>query len=120
MTSPELSVTPNHRTQTIDLPFGQDVPPLPAPCVSRENILNTIDLMFAEGINVTILEGPEGRGKTVTAALFARRFFPRAFTTFLRPGSRWAYDPVMVYTELGQQISRFQELSAKRFPQTSQ
>jgi len=58
-----------------------------------------------EGLDVVVLEGPEGRGKTVTAALFARRHLPRVFTTFLRSGSRWAYDPVTVCTDLSQQVA---------------
>ena len=97
---------PDHPEETVKFPFGQEVPTLPAPCVSRENILNTIDQMFAGGINVTLLEGPEGRGKSVTAGLFAIRHRSRVFTAFLRAGSQWAYDPVMVSTELGQQVAR--------------
>ena len=92
--------------QAADFPFAQDLPVHLGSCVSRDNILNTLDQIFAGGIDVTLLEGPEGRGKTVTAALFATRHQSAAFTVFLRPGSRWAYDPVMVCTELGQQIAR--------------
>jgi hypothetical protein len=83
----------------------QIAPVLPVPCISRENILDTIDQVFDGEIEVLVLESAEGIGKTVTAALYAGRHKTRVFTVFLRTGSRWAYDLDIVRSELCQQIA---------------
>jgi hypothetical protein len=77
---------------------------LPDPCLGRENILQTIEQML-EANDVAILEGPEGRGKTVTAELFAQRHRTDIIAIFLKSGSRWAYEPGSVCSELSWQIA---------------
>src|SRR5688572_14161857 len=79
-------------------------PDLPEPLVPRDNVLDLIDNSFARGFEVFCLEGPEGRGKTVTAAQFAKRHPDHAFTLFLRTTSRWGYDPDFVRQDLIEQL----------------
>src|SRR6185312_16830452 len=79
---------------------------LPEPCLGRENMLETIEQML-KGNDVAIVEGPEGHGKTVVAKLFAKRNPANRIALFLRSGSRWAYEPGSVCTELSRQIVAF-------------
>ena len=85
-------------------PFGQSIPELPEPCLGRENILDTIDQTFEGSVDVFVIDGDEDQGKTVTAAS-CQRHKDRAFTLFLKTGSRWAYDPSIVRQELCQQLA---------------
>ncbi len=98
-------MTQENEASTLIRHLDEFVPVLPEPCIGRESILDTLDGMFEEGNDLIVLEGPEGRGKTVLASLFARRHITSAFAVFLKTGSKYAYDPVLVCTDLSQQIA---------------
>ena len=66
-------MTQENEASTLIRHLEEFVPVLPEPCIGRESILDTLDGMFEEGNDLIVLEGPEGRGKTVLASLFARR-----------------------------------------------
>lgn len=77
----------------------QSFPILRDPLVPREHILETIDLTFAGNESISV-EGQEGIGKTSVLALFARSRPERCLSVFIKPSSRWAYDPTVLILEL--------------------
>lgn len=79
-------------------------PRLPHPQIPRDNILDLIESMFAANLQIVILEGAEGMGKTSCVAQFAQRHSNRAISLFIRPTGRWAYDLDMLRWDLCNQL----------------
>ncbi len=93
------------QSRVMDLTVAcQSFPVLPEPQIRREHLLDTIDGIFAGGADVVVLEGPEGIGKTTLQAQFAGRHPHHAFSLFISPTSRWAYDPETLRRDLGNQF----------------
>jgi hypothetical protein len=82
----------------------QSFPELPEPLISRENFLDTIDRIFESSGELTVTEGEEGIGKTILLAQFAKRHPDHALSLFIRPTSRWGYDPEILRFDLCNQI----------------
>jgi ATP/maltotriose-dependent transcriptional regulator MalT len=69
----------------------QSFPRLPTPLIPRDNLLKTIDLMFGDEIELVMIEGGEGLGKTTLLAEFARRHADHTFSVFIKAASRFGY-----------------------------
>lgn len=99
----QKEVTPAPVVEVVDLSVVcQSFPRLLEPMVPRENIIDTIERMFDGDIELVIVEGGEGMGKTTLLAQFVRRHpHPtRAFSVFLKPASKLGYDPGSVRYDL--------------------
>ena len=82
----------------------QSFPRLPDPLIPRDNLLNTVDLMFGDEIELVMIEGGEGLGKTTLLAQFARRHADHTFSVFIKAASRFGYDPATVRFDLCYQL----------------
>ena len=92
-------------TQIMDLTTACDsFPPIPPDEIVRENMLDTIDKILSGDTELVVVEGDEGVGKTTLLAQFARRHPDHAFSLFMRPISRWAYDPDILKIDLCNQL----------------
>ncbi len=92
-------------SQVMDLTVvAESFPPVPQPEIARDNILDTIDGLFADGTSVVLVEGIEGIGKTTLLSQFVRRYPVQALSLFIRPASRWAYDPESLQFDLCNQL----------------
>ncbi len=80
--------------------FPQYLPPQ----VYRENILDTIDTIFEGDTQLLVIEGGEGIGKTTLLAQFAKKYPNQTFSLFIKPTSRWTYDPSFLLLDLCSQI----------------
>ena len=78
----------------------QSFPREPMPEIRRENILDTIERTFAGDIEVVMIEGGEGLGKTTLLAQFARRRANHAFSLFIKPASSFGCDPASLRYDL--------------------
>lgn len=78
----------------------QSFPRLPEALIPRDNILDTIERMFQGGIKIVMIEGDEGLGKTTLLAQFVQRHPNHTFSVFIRPMSKFGYDPVSVRYDL--------------------
>lgn len=82
----------------------QSFPELPRPLIPRDHILNTIDDIFEGETQLVVVEGPEGSGKTTLLAQFAMRYPNHTLSLFVRPTSRWGYDPELLQSDLCNQL----------------
>lgn len=92
-------------------------PRLPQPLIERESMLDTFDDMFAADIQVIVIEGKEGIGKTTLLAQYALRYPQQAVSLFIKP-TRLGYDPQILQFNLCNQINwiiRREELSPEDF-----
>ncbi|MDC7767147.1 hypothetical protein POL82_27070 (plasmid) [Priestia aryabhattai] len=72
--------------------------------LNRENILDTIDLIFEDETDVILLEGQEGMGKTTVLTQFSLRHSNNAISLFIKPSSRYGYDPQLLKFDLCNQL----------------
>src|SRR6266516_4455689 len=79
-------------------------PEMPTPRIDRDNLLNLFMKIFTGDTEVLVLEGDEGIGKTTLLSQFAAKQPYQAFSLFIRPTSRWAYDPESLRFDLRNQI----------------
>lgn len=95
--------------------FSQGFPVLSgSQIVPRNHILQTIDMAFDGGVDALSLEGQDGIGKTTTLALFAKSHAERCISIFIKPTSRWAYDPTVVVLDLTTQAEWLVTKAASR------
>lgn len=80
------------------------VPFLPPNLVSRENILNSIERIFDQGLEIVCVEGDENYGKTTLLFLVAKRYPNRSAYLYIRPVSSYAYHPTAIREELCNQL----------------
>jgi hypothetical protein len=78
----------------------QSFPRIPELLIPRDNLLNTIERMFGGEIELVMIEGEEGLGKTTLLAQFARRHPDHTFSVFIKAASRFGYDPTTVRYDL--------------------
>ena len=71
-------------------------PVLPMDLIKRDNLVDTLETMFEGEVDVIIVEGLEGIGKTTLLAEFCQRHPYNAFPLFIRPSSKWNYDPGLI------------------------
>jgi tetratricopeptide (TPR) repeat protein len=72
--------------------------------IPRDNILHTINLMFEGDTELITVYGAEGIGKTTLLAQFARKHADRSLCLFVRPSSRFGYDPELLTFDLCNQM----------------
>ncbi|MDR0139571.1 hypothetical protein RFW18_17595 [Metabacillus idriensis] len=72
--------------------------------LNRENILDTIDLIFEDETDVILIEGQEGMGKTTVLTQFSSRHSNNAISLFIKPSSRYGYDPQLLKFDLCNQL----------------
>lgn len=94
------------KSEIMDLTVvSQSFPEIVPPLISRENFLDTLDTIFDNGTELIVVEGMEGIGKTILLAQFAIRHLDYALSLFIRPTSRWAYDPEVLRFDLCNQLN---------------
>jgi len=82
-------------------------PDKPAAEIPRDNVLQLLDTMLDSGLQLLTIEGEEGIGKTTLLAQFAKRHGMACFSMFIRPTSRFAYDPTVLLADICDQMSWF-------------
>lgn len=93
------------KSQIVDLTvICRSFPELRQPQITREHILETIDEYFDSGIPAVVMQGAEGVGKTTLLAQFSIRHPDQALSLFLKPSSRFGYDPTVMLFDLCNQI----------------
>src|SRR4051794_35371441 len=91
--------------EVIDLTVvAQTFPSAPRPEIIRDKILDTIDDLFASGTHLVLVEGSEGIGKTTLLSQFVRLHPLNTISLFIRPASRWAYDPDLLQFDMCNQL----------------
>ena len=94
------------KVEVLDLTaICQSFPETPEPSILRDNLLDTIDTIFWGGIELVAVEGVDGIGKTILLTQFARKHPNHALSLFIRPTSRWAYDPGLLRKDLCNQLN---------------
>ena len=92
-------------TEVMDLTtICQNFPSMPSPEINRDNYLETIEKIFQDGVQIIVLEGEEGIGKTTIMGKFAFRHPLNTFSLYIKPGSRWTSDPVMLKLDFCNQL----------------
>lgn len=107
MTIPTI-VDLTHISQSFPAPLDHDVP--------RENVWNTVDTLFKGGWEVVFIEGSEGIGKTTLLAQLARRHPYNTFSLFIRPVSRFTYDPSNLRFDLSNQVAWLLQMKELKTP----
>ena len=85
--------------------IANTVPIVVDPSIDRGNVLDTIDTIFEAGTELILVEGEEGIGKTILLYQFVARHPENAISLFIRPASRWGYDPEIIGHDLCNQLS---------------
>lgn len=75
---------------------AQSLPSIPEPEIPRENILETIDTIFASGNQIAVIEGVDGIGKSNILSQFVRKYPDNAFSIFITSNCIWGYDPYII------------------------
>lgn len=83
----------------------QSFPTLPKRMIPRDNILDTLERVFQSDIDLLLIEGDEGIGRTTLLAQFALRHRVNTFCAFIRPTSRFSYEPSTIRYDLCCQLS---------------
>jgi hypothetical protein len=84
---------------------SRSFPQIFPPQVYRENILDTIDTIFEGDTQLLVIEGADGIGKTTLLTQFAKKYPNQTFSLFIKPTSRWTYDPSFLMLDLCSQIN---------------
>ena len=79
-------------------------PPLPDHELQRDQHLETLMSVFSGSVELLVLEGGEGTGKTTLLSQFARRYPQRVISSFVTPLQRYSYDPFALQQDYSAQI----------------
>jgi len=82
----------------------QSFPPMPSPEINRDNYLETIEKIFQDGVQIVVLEGEEGIGRTTLMGKFALRHPLNTFSLYIKPGTRWSSDPTLLKMDFCNQL----------------
>lgn len=93
-------------------------PELPCPMVSRPHLINTLVQLFDSNIEIVCVEGQPGHGKTTLLLEFAETVEAPCFGVFLKATNRLSYDPVLVRSDMANQVNWF--LESKRLADDSE
>src|ERR1035437_9808264 len=92
-------------TELVDLTnICSTFPERPEHEVQRENMISTLLALLKSNMEMVVVEGDEGGGKTTLLAPFARPPSSLSFSLFVRAASHYAWDPIMVAENLHEQI----------------
>ncbi len=93
------------QAEVIDaLNFSHGFPTPSVPEIGRDHILETIDRMFDNKVDVLLIDGEEGVGKTILLSQFVKRHRQNTVSLFLKPASRSAVEPAYIASILGEQL----------------
>jgi translation initiation factor RLI1 len=81
-----------------------DFPELKEPQILRDPMIDTLEDML-ESLDLVIVEGKEGMGKTTLLAQFAKRHKSCTISIFINSTSRYTYDPANIQFEFCNQIN---------------
>lgn len=73
--------------------------------INRDNILDAIESILENETKLIVVEAEEGMGKTALLTQFAQRHRNQSICLFIRPTSRWGYDPEVLRYDLCNQLS---------------
>lgn len=73
--------------------------------IRKDSIIDTIKRTFDSGIELIVVEGEEGIGKTNILSQFARKYSGKVTTIFLKSTSKLAYDPDIHRIDLCRQLN---------------
>ena len=105
------------QAQIVDLTsFCWSFPEMAGTQIPRDNLLQLLDTVLENDFQLVSVEGDEGIGKTTLLAQFAKRHAQRCCSAFLRPTSRFAYDPDIVLHDICDQLNWF--LHGEELPPT--
>ena len=79
-------------------------PPQPDREIHRDHLLETFERVFAGPVDLLVLEGEEGIGKTTLLSQFARRYPRRIISSFVTPMRRYGYDADALRRDYSAQI----------------
>ncbi len=79
---------------------SQSLPRAPLDEVSRSHLVQTIQEMFTGDVELVLVEGDEGRGKTTILSQFVRAHSDLAIGLFVGRVSRWSYSPDVLRLDL--------------------
>jgi len=80
-------------------------PELPKTNIARDNIINTIDTMFATNIDLIFVEGITGAGKTTLLTQFGLKYPHQTISLFINPSSSIGYDHGYLELDLCNQLN---------------
>jgi len=84
--------------------ISQTIPKLIEDPIPRNNLIQTIDMLFNKGIDVVALEGDEGCGKTVTLRQFCEKYPNNTISLFVGNTNSLSYDPANMRFDICNQI----------------
>ena len=79
-------------------------PPTPECEIRRDHLLETFERVFAGNVDLLVLEGDEGIGKTTLLAQFAKHYPERTISSFVTPMRRYGYDASVLREDYSAQI----------------
>lgn len=84
---------------------SRDFPQLPARAVDRPHLIETLAQMPVSDAPIVFLEGGDGMGATTLCAQFALANYRNTFYLFIKPASKFAYNPDYLRLLLAEQYS---------------
>ncbi len=94
-----------HEATVVDLSqLSANFPPALPVEVARDNIVNTLGNLVADGVYAAAIEGVEGIGKTTVLSQFVRRLNTSSVSTFVTAANRLSYDPDLIRTDISVQV----------------
>ena len=79
-------------------------PPQPDHEIHRDHHLETFERVFAGPVDLLVLEGDEGIGKTTLLSQFAKRYPQQTISSFVTPMRRYGYDAGTLRRDYSAQI----------------
>ena len=79
-------------------------PPQPDHEIHRDHHLETFERVFSGPVDLLVLEGDEGIGKTTLLSQFAKRYPNRTISSFVTPMRYYAYDTKTLWRDYSAQI----------------
>jgi NACHT domain-containing protein len=94
------------KVEVMSLPrVSANFPVLEEPQIRRENVLDVLETMLSGEVEMVVIEGTDGAGKTNILAQFAQKHADKTISLFLPSASRWALDTGMLRLDICNQIS---------------
>ena len=72
--------------------------------VVRDHLIETIERVFAGPVDLLVLEGDEGIGKTMLLSQFANRLPTRTISSFVTPTQRYGYNAGVIRQDFAAQL----------------
>lgn len=90
----------------INLPgVARNFPHTPKNEIKRDNIVSTMETLLSQELNVLIVEGEDGIGKTNLLSQFSRINNENTISIFIEPSNKYAYDLGYLAEVISEQVS---------------